>query len=435
MKTCDILIIGGGPAGLFCAKQLRGADVLILEKGMQVAQRVCPSPEKCLTCKTCFVISGVGGAGMFSDGKMNFSKKIGGDVERCFSDENYEKIASGFIDEYAIAFNEINIEEIKRINSEFSDDIYFLHIDQIHLGSDFLPEFINQTTSGFSDRIITDESVKEIVYDSGASRFKVRGKHDTYQSEALVVATGQAGSHFAAATAKKFKVSVEGKYVDLGVRLEVPEHMFADLVKVQYDPKIYLNTSAGVFRTYCSNPKGYVLVEQKGDIVSVNGHAKKEETSQSSNFALMLKTSRLESSDLLHIVGSISHKLKKPLLQSVSDFMGMAGEIHINPDVITCKNYHMGNLNDFYPSFFCAGLKEALGKLDLLIPGLLNSDAVLYAPEYKLYGNEIHVSKDSFACSFPGLYFIGDCCGAIHGLLNAIYSGISCGNSLKNEKW
>ena len=94
--TCSVLIIGSGPAGLFCADQLRQAGVggvVIVEKGKPMASRVCPESPWC-ECPLCDVLEGEGGAGGFSDGKITLSPTRGTHAQRLFSVEQ-----EGLLDE------------------------------------------------------------------------------------------------------------------------------------------------------------------------------------------------------------------------------------------------------------------------------------------------------------------------------------------------
>ena len=78
----DVIIVGAGPAGIFCALELvrrDGMRVLMLEKGQDVEKRACPARiSSCHRCDPCSITCGWGGAGAFSDGKLTLSPEIGG---------------------------------------------------------------------------------------------------------------------------------------------------------------------------------------------------------------------------------------------------------------------------------------------------------------------------------------------------------------------
>jgi len=71
----DVIIVGGGPAGLFAAYEFAehsGLDVLLIDKGKRPLKRDCPlsGDQECVKCRPCNILCGVGGAGLFSDGKL-----------------------------------------------------------------------------------------------------------------------------------------------------------------------------------------------------------------------------------------------------------------------------------------------------------------------------------------------------------------------------
>jgi len=78
----DVIIAGAGPAGLFAAYYLcenSDLSVLLIDKGKRPLNRKCPikDDQTCVKCKPCNILSGVGGAGLFSDGKLNYIHKLG----------------------------------------------------------------------------------------------------------------------------------------------------------------------------------------------------------------------------------------------------------------------------------------------------------------------------------------------------------------------
>ena len=85
-REYDVIIIGAGPGGIFCAYELIGrrpdARILIVEKGRPIGERVCPKRTTgvCVGCKPCSITTGFAGAGAFSDGKLSLSPDVGGNL-------------------------------------------------------------------------------------------------------------------------------------------------------------------------------------------------------------------------------------------------------------------------------------------------------------------------------------------------------------------
>ena len=146
----DVVIIGAGPAGLFTAYELienkKDLKICIIDKGNTVKTRVCPMNKKgipCQNCNPCNILSGYGGAGTFSDGKLNFIHKLGkSDLTKYMAESDAIKL----IDETEEIFNKFkmdaevypsNMDEALAIKKKIAiDGAKLLVIKQKHLGSD-----------------------------------------------------------------------------------------------------------------------------------------------------------------------------------------------------------------------------------------------------------------------------------------------------------
>ena len=90
----DVIIIGAGPSGIFCAyellKEKPDLKVLMIEKGRSIESRQCPKrkTKQCVNCKPCSITTGFAGAGAFSDGKLSLSPDVGGNLPEILG---YEK--------------------------------------------------------------------------------------------------------------------------------------------------------------------------------------------------------------------------------------------------------------------------------------------------------------------------------------------------------
>ena len=91
----DIIIVGAGPGGIFSAYELSkgspGLKIAVFEAGHALEKRHCPIDgdrvKSCIGCKSCSIMSGFGGAGAFSDGKLSLSYEVGGDLPRLIGED------------------------------------------------------------------------------------------------------------------------------------------------------------------------------------------------------------------------------------------------------------------------------------------------------------------------------------------------------------
>src|SRR4030065_1388467 len=93
----DVIIVGAGAAAIFSAvepTEKNNPNVLILDRGPDIDQRKCPSSRgfDCQHCEPCSVLSGWGGAGAYSDGKLTLSTEVGGWLNQYVSHKELEAL-------------------------------------------------------------------------------------------------------------------------------------------------------------------------------------------------------------------------------------------------------------------------------------------------------------------------------------------------------
>ena len=139
----DVIIVGSGPAGYFCAYELLiknpNSKVLVIEKGVDIYSRKCPimmgKIDKCpvdtkrkrIGCyPACCITSGFGGAGAFSDGKFNITSEFGGWLSDYISDDEVENIVKDVKERYGANKQPLNEpgEETSTENKENIDENY-----------------------------------------------------------------------------------------------------------------------------------------------------------------------------------------------------------------------------------------------------------------------------------------------------------------------
>ena len=466
MKEYDVVIVGAGPAGLFAAYELKNKSknlkVAILEKGKSVKDRVCPmnkTKKNCLNCNPCNILSGYGGAGTFSDGKLNFIPKLGkSDLFKYMSQsEAYE-----IIDETEEIFNKFhmdsevfpsNLDEAKEIEKKIAvQGSRLLLIKQKHLGSDHLPEYIQ----GFSDYleeqgvdlydntnvidVVSNEEKYEVIYNHLKTKESVIAKN-------VIIAPGREGARWTQEFADKYKIPYNSQSIEIGVRIEVRKEILEDICSVIYDPTIFIKTDtySDEIRTFCTNPGGFVAKENYYGYICVNGHSLKEIKSNNSNFAFISKVTLTQPTTNTRQYGESIARIAnvlgdgKPIIQTLKDLRsGRRSEWHrINKGFIepTLKDCVAGDLALVLPHRIITNIVEGLEKLDKIIPGVNNDETLLYGPEIKFFSNEIE-TDNKFKIKDKNIYFIGDGAGKAGNIVTAAATGLVAARDIieKNKK-
>jgi len=462
----DVAIIGAGPAGLFTAYKLiegnKKLKIVILERGSDVEHRICPMNKKkipCQNCNPCAILSGYGGAGTFSDGKLNFIPKLGkSDLTKYM----LESEANALIDETEEIFNKFkmdaevypsNMDEAKEIRKKVAiAGAKLLIIKQKHLGSDHLPEYIEGISNYLIDKGVTLLDKTDVIdintknENSHVITFKKGKKEDTLESKYVVVAPGRTGAKWIQELADKYEIPYLSQSIEIGVRVEVRKDIMESITNIIYDPTIFIKTKTygDEIRTFCTNPGGFVAKENYYGYICVNGHALKDIKSDNTNFAFISKVNLTQpvtnTRQYGESIARIANVLgdSKPIIQSLKDLRSARrSEWHrINKGFIepTLKDCVAGDLALVLPHRIITNILEGLETLDKIIPGVNNDETLLYGPEIKFFSNEIE-TDNKFRLKNDNIYFIGDGAGKAGNIVTAAATGIvSAKDILEREK-
>ena len=451
----DVVIVGAGPAGLFCAYELITHNpklkITILDKGSSVKNRICPMNAKkipCQNCNPCAILSGYGGAGTFSDGKLNFIPKLGkSDLTKYMLEsdavkliDDTEKIFTNFgMDAEVYPSNMQEAEEIKKKVAIAGARL--LLIKQKHLGSDHLPGYIQGICDYLSSKgvVLKDKcDVLDIQTNKDKSHtvtYKKGKEEKTINSKYVVVAPGRTGAKWIQELADKYKIPYLSQSIEIGVRVEVRKEILESITDVIYDPTIFIKTKTygDEIRTFCTNPGGFVAKENYYGYICVNGHALKDIKSNNSNFAFISKVNLTQPVTNTRLYGESIARIAnvlgdgKPIIQSLKDLKsGRRSEWHrINKGFIepTLKDCVAGDLALVMPHRIITNIIEGLETLDKIVPGVNNDDTLLYGPEIKFFSNEIE-TDNSFRLKNDDIYFIGDGAGKAGNIVTAAATGL-----------
>jgi uncharacterized FAD-dependent dehydrogenase len=456
-KSYDVIIVGAGPAGIFCALELSrasGLEILLVDKGKGIEERECPAPSgPCRRCKPCNTLSGWGGAGAFSDGKLTLSSNIGGWLTEIVSagkvDRLIERVDRTYLEYGAprrvFGDDEEKVNEIAR--RAVRSDLVLVPARVRHMGTEVCPTVLKAMREELEGRveILMETEVDRIRVGDGRAKGIRTVSGRNINSRYLVVAPGRSGADWVSRLAKSLGLSLENNPVDIGLRVEVPAVVMAPLTDDLYEPKLvyYSKSSEDRVRTFCMNPSGEVIKEYYDDVLTVNGHSYAEKKTENTNFALLVDKKFTEPfrepiAYGKYIAGLANLLGDGILVQRLGDLLSgrRSNEKRIARSTVTptLPDATPGDLSLVLPFRYIADILETLSAMNELVPGVFSRNTLLYGVEVKFYSSRIKVAPN-LESEVVNMFAAGDGAGITRGLVQASASGVLAAESiLKREK-
>ena len=443
----DVIIIGAGPGGIFSAYELMKQDenlkIAVFAAGHSLEQRHCPidgeKVKSCISCKTCAIMNGFGGAGAFSDGKYNITNDFGGTL--------YEYIGRQKALELMKYVDTINMshggEGTKMYSTAGTDlkkvclqnKLKLLDASVRHLGTDVNYVVLKNLYDEMKDHMdfFFDTPVEKIqVKEDG---YTVSAKDAEYACRKCIVSVGRSGSKWMENVCEDLEIPTKSNRVDIGVRVELPAVIFSHLTDELYESKIVYRTEKfeDNVRTFCMNPYGIVVNENTNGIVTVNGHSydSPDLRTENTNFALLVAKHFSEpfkdSNGYGESIARLSNMLGGGVIvQRFGDLVRgrRSNQKRFEEGLVTpTLSATPGDLSLVLPKRILDGIIEMIYALDKIAPGTANDDTLLYGVEVKFYNMEVELDEN-LQSRYPGLYIIGDGSGVTHSLSHASASGV-----------
>ena len=444
MNLYDVIIIGAGPSGIFCAYELMrqkpDLKVLMIEKGRSIEKRQCPKrkTKTCVGCQPCSITTGFAGA--FSDGKLSLSPDVGGTLPEILGYERAAELiheADNIYLKFGADQKVYGIEDYEAIENirakAIRANLKLIECPIRHLGTEEgykiytrLQEHLE--SCGVEIRFMT--MVKDIIVEDGAATGVVTDKGEEFYAPEIVAGIGREGSEWFSHICKEHEIETRNGTVDVGVRVEVRDEIMKELNEKLYEAKLvyYTPTFDDKVRVFCTNPSGEVATEYYDDgLAVVNGHAykSKDMKTNNTNFALLVSKnftepfkSPIEYGKQIAQLGNMLCD-GKILLQRYGDFRRgrrtTEERLNRNNIVPTLKDAVPGDLSLVFPHRIMVAIDEMIQALDKVTPGIASDETLLYGVEVKFYSNKVVVNQD-FETSVKGLRAMGDGASITRGL-------------------
>ncbi len=443
----DVIIIGAGPGGIFSAFELIKKNpelkVAVFESGHELSKRKCPIDgekiKSCVSCKTCSIMSGFGGAGAFSDGKYNITNDFGGTLYKYIGKKQALDLMR-YVDEINVEYGGKGTKLYSTAGTTFKkvcmqNDLHLLDASVRHLGTDINYIVLENLYGYLKEKVdfYFDTPVEAVsVTDSG---YGIKTSDKSFTCKYCIISVGRSGSKWLEKICSDLDIDSESNRVDLGVRVELPAEIFSHITDELYESKIVYRTPKyeDKVRTFCMNPKGAVVTENTNGIITVNGHSYEDPSkqTQNTNFALLVSKHFSEpfkdSNGYGESIARLSNMLGGGVIvQRFGDLIrGQRSTTQRIEEsfVVPTFNATPGDLSLVLPKRILDGIIEMIYALDKVAPGTANDDTLLYGVEVKFYNMEVCVDEN-LETKHDGLYVIGDGSGITHSLSHASASGI-----------
>ncbi len=409
-------------------------NVLLIDKGKLIEKRTKDE-----------VMTGFGGAGTFSDGKLHFTPVLSHEkMFHLYTEQEYQLYVD-YVEKLLLDFGvlpEYYPKDVKKtkalvISAEKSNIKLYIR-KTIHVGSDRLPAIMQKFQDYLKEKkveLMPETEVDDVIVENNSIKGVKLSDGREILGKNVICAPGRYNAKWIQEFAKKHALEEAYGQIEVGVRVEFPSSILKEHAEQMYETvfKMYTPTYDDVVRTFCPCPRGHVAIEKYEDFVCVNGHSNSNHDSENSNFALVTEIALTEPLENTRAYANFIAQGAtllgggKPIIQRLKDLKSGRRSTptrilhsHITPSLAEAVP---GDIGMAMPYRITMNIIEGIEMLDSILPGINGDSTFLYAPEVKFRSSKLLTNKH-LETKISGLYVAGDGAGVSGNIVGAAVTGI-----------